>query len=69
MVLPNTSRFARPAGLGTKLRRRRLACGIFKCAAEVTENQTFGKFRIARDPDGSRPAIWLVGADSVCQDV
>lgn len=40
MVLPNASRFARTAGLGTKLRRRRLACGIFKCAAEVTQNPT-----------------------------
>jgi hypothetical protein len=40
MVLPNASRFARMAGLGAKLRRRRLACGIFKCAAEVTQNET-----------------------------
>jgi hypothetical protein len=49
MVLPNASRFARTAGLGTKLRRR-LACGIFKCAAEVAHNPTFQAL-LARDSE------------------
>jgi hypothetical protein len=41
MVLPNAGRFARTAGLGTKLKRHRLRMRHFQCAAEVTQNETF----------------------------
>jgi hypothetical protein len=57
MVLPNASRFAGTAGLGTKLRRRRLACRIFKCAAEVTQKPTSRMFGVESPRSGlSGPA-------------